>query len=73
MFETGLNGECHSSELKRKDSWKKWRPIDSNTTNARKYFETEENKEKDDLGNTSMGAKMNGVNMSIWNSTSTGT
>ena len=73
MFETGLNGVCRCMELKRKDSWKKWRPIDSNAINARKYFETEENKEKDDLGNTSMGAKMNGVNMSIWNSTSTGT
>ena len=39
VFETGLNGVCRCVELKRKDSWKKWRPIDSNVTNATKCFE----------------------------------
>ena len=29
-------------ELKSEDSWKIWRPIDSNVTNARKYLEVKQ-------------------------------
>ena len=42
MFETGLNGVCYCMELKSKDSWKKWRLIDSNVTNARKCLEVKQ-------------------------------
>ena len=42
VFETGLNGVCWYMELKSKDSWKTWRPIDSNVTNARKCLEVKQ-------------------------------
>ena len=48
MFETGLNGVCQCMELKSKDSWKKWRPIDSNVTNAIKYFEAKQYERADE-------------------------
>ena len=42
VFKTGLNGLGWCLELKSKDSWKRWRPIDSNITNDRKCLEVKQ-------------------------------